>query len=284
MAVTRDGIVDDGGSGGATGGISHLKTYYVGKHGNDSNAGKNPDAPFLTFGSATAAATAAGDVIWCLDGGTYNESIVLAANVSLIAPAATVTTPGGGGTGVGCVVSNGGDPYISVKKLIPGSGNSGVVQNDFAGTINVDVDVIDLRSGGVNGLLNLASVAGGVMMARCRQIYVDASGVGVGSSTQNIGHIHLDSGDIYLAGNSAIGIFLGTPTTIVGRVDHILKIGSPTGTVGIDVNSGEVSLSVSDLAADTVYDVSSGATLNLFANKLTGAVGGGTGTANVTTP
>jgi len=283
LGILSQEAVDSLEQAGANAEKKAISTYYVGKHGSDGDDGKNFGSAFLTFGAATAVSQA-GDIIVCMDGGTYNESVSLPANVSLLAPGAVITTPGGGGTGVGCIVSAGGDPLIRAKKLIPGTGNSGVVQSDNVGTINVDVDVIDLRGGGVNGLLNLASVSGGTMMARVRQIYVAAGGIGVGSSTTAVGHVHLDVGDIYLTGNSAIAVFLGTATTIVGRIDHILELGTPTTTVGIDVNSGAVNLNVGELTADTVYDVTVGATLNMFVNVLTGAVGGGTGTANVTTP
>jgi hypothetical protein len=257
--------------------------YYVGKHGSDSFDGKSNAQAFLTFGAATAVASS-GDVIICLDSGTYNESVSLPSGVNLFAPAATIITPGGGGSGVGCVETNGGSPYVRVGRLTPGTGETGVLQNDYAGTSNIDVDIIDARTSGASAILNLASVNAGVMMIRVRQIYVGASGYGVGSATQDSGHIHLDVGDIYLEGDNATALILITNTKIVGRIDHILEQGTRTGTVGIDVNAGTVSINVSDITADTVYDVAFGATINMFANELTGSVGGGTGTANVTTP
>lgn len=261
-----------------------FKTWFVGKHGSNNNDGKTPAGAFLTFAKATASA-ASGDVIQCLDSGTYNESVNLPNGVHLFAPFAIIQSPGGGGTGVGCVMTNGGDVLVRVHRLIPGAGESGVVQKDFAGVLNLDCDYIDGRvNGGGDGLLNLSTTAGGVMMARVRSIWVPAGGVGVGDLAVNLGHTHLDVGDIYLSGDGAIGIFLATSTKIVGRVDHIVELGTHTGTKGIEVSTGTANLNVSDITADTSYNVVAGAVLNMFVNQLTGAVGPGTGTANVSTP
>jgi hypothetical protein len=265
--------------------ISQDGVLYVGKHGDDDNDGRTVQSALLTMEAATDAA-AAGETIKCVDTGQYDESVSLPLDVSLWAPYATIQGPGGGGTGVGCVIANGGDVMVRVHRLIPGAGETGIVQNDVAGVLNIDVDFIDGRTNtSKDGLLNLSTSNGGVMMARVRSIWVPAGGIGVGDLAVGVGHVHLDVGDIYLAGDGAIGIFLATATKIVGRVDHIVEAGgSFAGTVGIDVNTGIASLNVSDITADTVYDVSSGATINMFVNQLTGAVGGGTGTANVTTP
>lgn len=265
--------------------IPQQGVLYVGKHGSDSNDGRTVEGAKLTFASATASASA-GDTIKCLDTGIYAESVVLPIDVSLWAPYCTISSPGGGGTGVGCVVTNGGDITVRTHRLIPGAGESGIVQTDVAGVLNIDCDFIDGRpNAGGDGLLNLSTSNGGVMMARVRSIWVPAGGIGIGDLAVNIGHIHMDIGDIYLAGNGAIGIFLATATKLVGRVDHVVEIaGGYTGTIGVKINSGIANINVSDITADTVYDVISGATLNMFVNSLTGAVGAGTGTANVTTP
>ncbi len=258
---------------------------YVGKHGSDDNDGRTVDGALLTFAAATAAA-GAGETIKCLDTGLYQESVNLPSGVSLWAPYCSIEGPGGGGTGVGCVITNGGDVTVRAHRLIPGSGETGIVQKDYAGVLNIDCDFIDGRANGSSdGLLNLSTTAGGVMMARVRSIWVPAGGVGIGDLAVGAGHVHMDIGDIYLAGNGAIGIFLSTASKLVGRVDHIVEVaGGYTTTKGIDVSTGVANISVSDITADTAYDVQAGATLNMFVNSVTGAVGAGTGTKNVTTP
>jgi hypothetical protein len=265
--------------------ISQEGVLYVGKHGADTNDGRTVQGALLTFAQAVSLATS-GEVIKCIDQGLYQESVDLPSGVNLWAPYCTIESPGGGGTGVGCIITNGGEVTIRAHKLTPGSGETGIVQKDYAGVLNIDCDFIDGRdNGSSDGLLNLSTTAGGVMMARVRSIWVPASGVGIGDLAVGVGHIHLDIGDIYLAGNSAIGIFLSTSSKLVGRVDHIVEAGgSFTSTKGIDISAGVASINVSDITADTVYDVQAGATLNMFVNSLTGAVGAGTGTKNVTTP
>lgn len=265
--------------------IDQQGVLYVGKHGSDTNDGRNIDGAMLTFAAATAAASA-GETIKCVDTGLYEESVVLPLDVSLWAPYCTIEGPGGGGTGVGCIITQGGDTTVRAHRLVPGAGESGIVQTDVAGVLNIDVDFIDGRPNtGKDGILNLSTTAGGVTMVRARSIWVPAGGVGIGDLAVSIGHMHLDIGDIYLAGNSAIGIFLATASKLVGRVDHLVEIsGGFTGTKGIEVSSGIANINVSDISADTTYNVDTGATLNMFVNQLTGAVGAGTGTANVTTP
>jgi len=265
--------------------IGQQGVFYVGKHGADTNDGRTIEGAMLTFAAATAVA-ASGEVIKCIDSGLYQESVVLPSGVSLWAPYCTIESPGGGGTGVGCIITNGGEVTIRAHLLTPGSGETGIVQNDYAGVLNIDCDIDGRINGSSDGLLNLSTTAGGIMMARVRSIYVPAGGVGVGDLAVGVGHVHVDIGDIYLCGNGAVGIFLSTTSKLVGRVDHILEYpaGTYTTTKGIDVSAGVANLNVSDITADTVYDAQAGATLNMFVNNVTGAVGAGTGTKNVTTP
>ena len=70
-------------------------TFYVGKHGSDTNGGKNISDAFLTFGAAIIASST-GDSIVCLDAGIYNEAVSLG-NRSLFAPHATIAGPAGSG-------------------------------------------------------------------------------------------------------------------------------------------------------------------------------------------
>lgn len=265
--------------------ITQDGVLYVGKHGSDSNDGRTVQSALLSFGQATSIA-AAGETIKCVDTGLYEESVELPQDVSLWAPYCTIEGPGGGGTGVGCIITNGGDTTVRAHRLVPGAGETGIVQHDAAGVLNIDVDFIDGRPNvGKDGILNLSTSNGGVTMIRARSIWVPAGGVGIGDLAVSQGHVHIDIGDIYLVGNGAIGIFLSTASKIVGRVDHIVELsGGYTTTKGIDVSTGVASINVSDITADTAYDVQAGATLNMFANSITGSIGSGTGTKNVTTP
>ena len=70
-------------------GLNQSNVLYVGKHGNDTNDGLTIDKAFLTFGAALTAGSA-GDVIRCLDAGTYTENLTGVANIDIYAPNATI--------------------------------------------------------------------------------------------------------------------------------------------------------------------------------------------------
>lgn len=80
-----------------TTGVVNENILYVGKHGNDSNNGRNLAAAFLTFGAATAVVPS-GFTIICLDSGKYIELVSIPDGVNLFAPNATVSAPIGSGT------------------------------------------------------------------------------------------------------------------------------------------------------------------------------------------
>ena len=80
-------------SGG--GGWTQANTIFVGKHGNDSNAGSDPSAPKITISAAISVLSGASStspaVIKVMDGGIYSENLVLTSTYDWIfidAPAA----------------------------------------------------------------------------------------------------------------------------------------------------------------------------------------------------
>lgn len=262
--------------------ISNPYTIYVGKHGSDSNAGNTWELAYLTFGAATSAASS-GDSIICWDGGTYNERITVPAGVNIIAPNAIFTSPGGGGTTSACFLLDN-NTFISVKEIHPGSGEVAVRKADTAGVARVEAEIIDLRTySAAIGLFNIAFAGAGVLLAKVWTMYVSANGAGVGSTTIDVGHVHLEIEDLYLAGDNARGIVQATNTEIVGRIAHILESGTPSGTLAIDINYGVANLNINTISADTAYDIATNGTLNLFVNSITGSTTGA-GTINVTTP
>lgn len=250
------------------------KIFYVGKHGNDSNSGKILSSAFLTFGAAITAA--AGETpsasnlftIVCLDAGIYLENITCQQYVSIYAPNAEING--------NLVLAD--DMSCKIKEL-SGIG-SGIGIEKPAGqtsTTYCEVDKIDVTSAAI-GCANLAT--GGVLILDAKQVYID-SGVGVGSSSSSLGHMHIKIGGIYIRGNNGIGLARTGTGTMVGRVDHILESGSPATTTGILVVAGIIDLNISTLSSDTAYNIALGATFNAFINELSGLTVNA-GTENVT--
>ena len=261
--------------------VDQVRTIYVGKHGNDSDDGLSVGRALLTIGAAITAATAltptqsAPVVIRIQDSGVYAENLVLPAWVHLFGPSAEVASPGGGNTvnlDVGSIV-------VLAVVTQANSGFSAVVRLDTAGTAYVKIGRIDL-TGTANGILNVALTQGANLFADVDTINVD-SGFGIGDISNSIGHIHVEIGDIYLSGNGSTALArIGTNST-VGRVDHILETGTPTGTTALNAISGTLDLTVRDISADTAWTVAAAGTLNLFVNRVTGTRVE-TGTANIT--
>jgi hypothetical protein len=123
---------------------------------------------------------------------------------------------------------------------------------------------------GCTGIRNVSS--GSVIFARVGVLFVCQSGTGIEDSGAGFGHIHFWAADLYLAGNSAVGISAQSANTnIIGYIDHILETGSPTTTTGILVsNSGAiVKATITEIIADAAYNISAG-TLHLVCSSLTG--------------
>lgn len=242
---------------------------YVSKEGIDTNTGLSDDQSKPTIGAAMTTASAlivAGAprvAVRVLDGGTYTEEVTVPAGVSLLAEAATIAgtveTTGGGEIVVNTVEATANNQVL----LAMGAGT--------AGAADVHVKVCDGR--GFTGVANIENKGGSgrnffVYTGRC---YVGEDGTGVGDVTNGFGHIHLHIPDLYLAGDNAVGV-LGTAngangSNIIGFIDHILEIDSPTGTTGIQVDDANavVRLTANQILADTAFNVSDG---SLYLNCL----------------
>lgn len=251
------------------------------KTGDDANDGTNPALAKLTFGAASTAAdaliTAGADAvrILVLDGGTYsNSSLRLSENVHLTAPAATF---------VGLVRIDA-NASFHIDKHYPAAGSTDVMVRHDGGSAGAAIYSCNISDGrGVDGLKtgarNVVNNGGGGrnLFVRVGIMYVSQDGVGVGDvSGTDAGHIHILIPDVYLAGNNAIGIEgtgLGSNTSnIIGVIDHILEIGGPTATTGIRLDDADaiVKLTVSEIIADTAYNIVAG-DLYLSCPKITGA-------------
>jgi hypothetical protein len=233
--------------------------YYIGKHGNDANTGRNIENAVLTFTQAIVLATAAVPSavnrfsIVCLDDGIYAEAITVPQYVDVFAPSATLT-----GT---IVVAD--DSSIKFSRLNVATATIGV--SKIAGTVytNVDIDYVTCAGTGI-GFLGVA----GFINCHWKELYVE-NGFGIGDLAAAMAHMHLFGGDIYITGTGTAVARANTGSTI-GHIDHIADIGAGVGT-GIAVFDGTVAINVNTVNNSVAYNVS-GATsiLRLFANSITG--------------
>lgn len=253
--------------------------FYVGKHGADTNDGKNWNKAFLTFTAAIAAASS-GDTVVCLDSGTYTERVTVPAGINVFAPNATLVGPGGGSNTQGALNVNDGTCWFN--KIENASGESCIVKLDTTGTAKVHVNEIEVVAGGVSfGVLAISTTQGGVLLVRADTINVGASCIGVGSITVDTSHVHIEAEDIYLNGDSAVGVAQAfTSGTMVARVGHILEMGTSTGTVAINIQDGVLDAIIGTITADTAWIVGASGTMDLFVASSTGTETE-TGTANV---
>jgi hypothetical protein len=244
---------------------THL--VYVSTVGDDANSGLSISEAKLTISAAITVASglisggASGVKVHVLDGATYTENIVVPPNVVVWAPGATLV-------GTVAVASRG---EATFDQIYATANNQNLVSMDAAGTGPgiITANIIDGRglSGTLTGVKGVRNTGGGGknLFAHIGLLYVGEDGVGVGDvSSGNAGHIHLFCKDLYLAGNNAIGV-LGSAqgagsTNIVGWIDHILEISTPTATTGIKMDAPGAILKIiaSEIIADTAYSISSG--------------------------
>jgi hypothetical protein len=225
---------------------------------------------------ATAATLVSGGAIRVrveiIDAGYYSESVAVGASVFLYGPSATVE---------GTVTLDAGSSAKLKQHYAAADGTTMVDLLTTSGSASFyEADVLDGR--GLAGSLTNVDLlrngtSGRVLFALVGQAYVPQGGNGVKDATgAGFGHVHINIRDLYLAGNNARGIRTNNANTnIIGYIDHILEIGTPTGTVGISmVDAGSiVKLVAAEIIADTVYDLTAGS-LHLLCPKVTGALTG----------
>ncbi len=233
---------------------------YVAKTGSDANAGTLPHKPKLTIAAAITAAVALAATkaaVVVLDAGQYTENLTLSANIFLHAPNATL---------IGTLSMDVGTRAILDRHYPASSGTPALtdfVTNSGEASF-YHANICDGR--GLSSYINVDnfrnSSSGRVGFVSCRQMFVTQGGNGFrDDAVSGFGHIHFHAEDIYLAGDNAVGILTNNANTyIIGYVDHILEIGSPTTTIGIRVanSSAKVALTAGEIVADEVYNITNG--------------------------
>lgn len=248
---------------------------YVGKDGSDANAGTRMFAPKLTLAAAITAASAlvtagaARAAVLCSDAGTYTENLTIPAAVSLFAQNATIigehTVTGG------CVVD--------VFRLMPGADSDVVITNSGAGISFVRAQIWDGRGASgslINTVLAYNAVSDGVIYIHGYTMYVAAGGWGCIDNAADNGHIHIDTGDLYLMGANSVGIEAqGVTSHIVAIAQHIIAPGLPSGSVGVKSSntSARIEITANEIKAETASSASTG-TVRMNVCALSGSIVG----------
>jgi hypothetical protein len=244
---------------------------YVSKQGSNFNDGLTLDKPKLTLTAAiTVASTllsagATRVTIEIMDTGTYTENIEVPQNVMLYGINATLE-----GT---LIVNN--NTYVwlyghyaaaSSTTMVTKKGNAHAyyrcVIQDASGIV-----------GSLTGCTNIATnVTGSIFFVEIELQRINFKGILETTASGN-GHIHIRIKAMHLVANDAIAISAtGTESDVIGQVDHILPLGSLTGTVGVYCNtlSGNVDLRANEIIANTAYAIVKG-DVRLNCAKVVGA-------------
>lgn len=254
-----------------------VQVVYVGKHGDDSNDGLVPEEAFLSIQAGLSAAGAASDAdnhvrVHVMDGGTYTGTLTLPEYTSLHARQARlegkIQTPG--------------HTWAYLRQIVPQvDGDWAYHKNVSGSTSYLEAEEIDLREVGnlAAGIVN--QFADGVLIANVKKIFVGNDSAGIGQvGGADFGHIHANVEDLYFAndgGSWGVYKFSGPSSSVVGYIQHILPLGSQTGTVGVRVNAGTLAMTFNQIIADTAYQLEGGE-LRLICQDIQGdrIVNGGT--------
>lgn len=248
--------------------IEQDQIFYVGKHGNDLNSGKNIEQAFLTFGAALTAASGETPTainrfaIVCLDDGIYTEDITTVSFVDIFAPSAKLV---GNITAVDNV-------NCKFRAQDVADAQIGVFKSAGTLTFRYEADEINVAGSGI-----AIVCISGIIMAKWKTMII-TDGFGIGDLTSASAHMHINGGDIYISGTGT-AIARAFSGSTVGHVEHILNMGVGTGTA-INNFDGEMDLSIDLIDVTSGINISLG-TLNLFVGSLTASgnaynVSGGT--------
>jgi hypothetical protein len=230
------------------------QVYYVGKHGDDSNDGKNRDRAFLTFGAAIAAVNAQSPsssntfCIFCDDGGQYTENCSFPAWTYVRAPATVITgnhtVSDNGALEAGILICNSG---VCITKTT-GSGRTWVrfgimdLTGSASGILCSNGSI--LVEGGYSSVVNgyvLASLTNSAVIGTLNKIEITGSGFGIAAASAGAG-LNITCTDIQGSGTA---IYAGAGSTLNVSAQHI------------------------DSTA-TAYNVLADGYLNMFVSKIVG--------------
>jgi hypothetical protein len=225
---------------------AYTRTLFVGKHGSDSADGENPSEPFLTIDAAITAATSLGPaidnrvVIQVLDAGDYTDEITQPDYVTIEAPKATLY----GNISLG---DNTQTRFFRIRAT--GNGQYPIRKAGGGETSYVYVSELDgtgptaTEKSGDGSRTNTGCVQNNsnssILFVFAPKIWVPENGFGVGDSSAQQGHVHVNVEDLYLVGDGATGVNANQySASVILRFGHILELGNPSNCVGIRVTTG----------------------------------------------
>jgi hypothetical protein len=226
--------------------VAYNDTLFVGKHGNDSNNGSAPGTPFLTIDAAITAATSLGPAIdnrvaiQVLDAGDYTDEITQPDYVTIEAPKATLygTILLGDNTQTRFfrIRATGNGQYLLRKA--GGSETSYVYVSELDGTGPTSTEAPgDGSRTNTDCVQNNSNSS--ILFVFTPKIWVPQGGYGVGDSSAQQGHVHVNVEDLYLVGDGATGVNANQfSASVILRFGHILELGNPSNCVGIRVTTG----------------------------------------------
>ena len=239
---------------------SETKTFYVGKHGNDSNDGESILNAKLTITAAEAAAFATSlssgnrAVVVVLDAATYQEDVTIRSYITLFAPNATIQ-----GVNADALTLNA-NAEAHVRKVLD-VGFFGVPTVTLAGDDNKIVADYVRNQGGNGGPALRKTTGTGESYAMIRdKVEVGPDSIGV-FCNQGTFEIDINYMELSFAGFvGTVGIGGGVPGnnhTIVGRVNHIHSTGSGA-VYGVSTTTTAAYTVNYDLSITTITMTSSG--------------------------
>jgi len=225
---------------------------YVAKSGNDANDGLSIEKAKLTFASAITVATAISPAtIVCFDAGTYVETLVLTANISIIAEAATLSGS------IDCADSS----IVNFSCLLVATGVNGVIKSVGAGKAIVSIDRVICSGTG-----NAFAPDSGDMHIHFKYIEVD-QGDAIGTFGLNASNIFFDGDHIKTLNASSNAVVTETGVFTGGYVSSITGPG-----IGIDAK-GTCKVNANDIASGNIgVKVRAGSTVEVFCNDITSAI------------
>jgi hypothetical protein len=262
IAAIRDGVSF----------ATYQRTLFVAKHGADSNAGTNPTEPLLTLDAATTAAAALSPTtsdrvaIVALGAGIYTETVTLPSFVGLDARMSLID-----GT-----LTIGEHNLVHLWRLrATADGQTLINKTSGTGNSAVHISEVDGRgdTGTRDGVLCIDNQSG-ILKVNSDIITVGLNGEGLGDGSPDFGHTHVHTRDLYAGGNGATLIRgSGGDAFVVVFADHILEIGTLTGTTGIRISGpGDVTVITGQLkmTGGDAYNISGPGLLRLQAMEVEG--------------
>lgn len=254
-------------------------TVFVSKSGDDSNDGRSPEKAKLTIAAGLAAAQVLFDAssetecfavrIEIAGAGRYEENIVVQSNMILIGLAATI---------VGQIEIQTRARVIIYAHYASQSNQTMLIKTGEGGGWYTTF-ISDGR--GCDGLLNRTTNAksettNSILFVEASLMLVAENGTGIEDSASGFGHNHFSIKDLYLAGNNAEGLrFVGGQSDGVGYLDHILEIGTPTGTIGVRVGNNSLARVIAcEIVSDTAWTVAANGDLYLICPRVVGTTSG----------